>query len=842
MTEQTSNQSDDEDRSEKRLVVANGIDLDKRYFYEITKAISRDRDLRKLSLFGPPIWALVALVGFFLAATAALQGLRSIITAIFAVVNWTEVSLWAIITLLGATVIGITVLFVFRVYVTDFVELEKIKRRFWALFNVFNRDVWQNLNYWHPFTSHLSDRDPIVPLSSGVDAPVSSIYSDGPHYQNVFVDALYIRPRGDQSWTQRIAYTLYKWDRVRRHLRRSLYVVAGLATLVAVLQVAGLIGTPTLGPILSAVLGIVVLLALVVLVLTVVAGNYLYFHLQFFSDSAGLSRYEQLLNPEDESILSRGEKIGLANSMNGYGIFYVSRFVASLFGRQRYDVSLDPEALAPGAPEWEAVIIRDDTIEVIFHMPVKVTSNEYELNDGSGKEHGSKAFTIMRDGEKLLVDRITNAGSGRVRLSFDGRVAFDELDTIKLTYDGDSGTVTSQEEIRARSFEFTLNADGTNVATVDMEGEEDAIIVVERENKPNDRTTFPATGFDSSPSDEHATAAAAEILWASLPADAVRDPPDNPDLTLALTGVDYYTIRQRGDRDRLVKETAGEREGYRLPVKKFMSVRHGFDTEALRVPENPEKLLYSGSWREQELHTLYVGGGEHQQAINKLLLVLKSEGYQNIDIRENAFAVGPTSKAVDQLRRRIRSDDEDMDTDEDKQVTLPIEYFVSLVSGGNDFFRQDTNRHGHGFLLFRHELDREADQREYVHILIGMSAVGTKIGALFWQYLVTNEFRFSVTPGESDAGTEQPDGTLPSLEEDVLYFFDAPGPTSHPICEAGTNNYDDIGDLYTDTAWSVEELKFDISPLEYETVERSAMDANNKRLGTKYFELKINDI
>lgn len=828
-------------KSEKRIIVANGVDLDKQYYHEVTTVMSRDRDLWKLSHLGPPLWGVLTLVGFAIAATGALQGVRSVIAAVIAVIDRTAPPFWLTLTLLGAAVVGILALLVFRIFVSDFVALDEIEERFFNLFNVLKRDVWLNLNYWHPFTSHLSDRDPIVPLSAGVEHPVSSIYSDGPHYQNVFVDALYIEPTGARSVPERVAYRLYKWGRVRRFVRRGLYAAAAVATLLLVLRLAGVIDTPSLPPAVSAALGVVLLLALVLVVLTAVAWNYLYVQLQFLSDSAGLSRYEQLLNPEDESILSRGEDVGLANSMNGYGVFYVSRFIEALFGRRRYDVALDPEALAPGAPEWETVIVRNDTIEIVFHVPVTVTSAE------GGDEGGSEAFTIVRNGEMLPVDRVTDAGSTRVRLHFGGRVAFDGSDTIKLTYDGDSGTVVGQDDTGARSFEFTVDGDGTDVPTGDVEGDEDVNVIVERENEPNDGTAFPAAGFDPSPGDEHATAAAAEILWASLPADAIRNPPDDPDLTLALTGVDYYTIRQRGNRDTLVKETAGERDGYRLPVKKFMSVRHGFDAESLRIPDNPEGLLYAGSWEEDELHTLYVGGGEHQQAINKLLLVLKAEGYRNIDIRENAFAVGRTLGGVDRLRRRMGVDSDGPARPADQAVHLPIEYFVSLVSGGNEFFRQDDARHGHGFLLFRHELDTETDQREFAHVLIGMSAVGTKIGALFWQHLVTNEFTFPVAADDSSEdregdGESFEEARLRALEEDVVYFFDAPGPTAHPICSETASEYADIGDLYTDTAWSSDGLEFDVAPLDehrYERVSKATADPDDKTVGIEYFDLKV---
>lgn len=721
---------------DKRIVVANGIDLDKRYFYEVTKRMSRDRDLRKLSLLGPPLWTILSLVGLVLAISGIISGTRTAF-AVVTTINWTQPSAWIAVTILGGVVFVVFLFLFVRVFVYDIIDWRVVSQRLRNLRNIVRRDVWQNLNYWHPFTSHMSDRDPVVPLSSESQQAVSAIYSDGPHYQNVFVDALYITPDGKLSIPQKITLWLYRWDHRRRTIRRVLYAVALCALAVLLLEFLGLLEAPPLGTTASAAVLVLVVTSLVVVVATAVAINYPYLQVQFYSDSAGLSRYQQLLNDEKESYVSKGEDVGLSNSMSGYGLFYVSRFVASIFGRSQFTIQIDPNALAP---------------------------------------------------------------------------------------------------------------------TTDSEG-----------------SAFPAHGYESHPGPEHATAAAAELLWAALPKESVRNPTENADITLNLSGVDYYTITKESEPKKLVKPTAGQQTGFRLPVKKFMSVRDGFEADDLFIPEQPLKLLYDGDWTEAEQHTLYIGGGEHQQAINKLVLALKADGYKNIDVRENAFAVGSTPGLTRRLRQQldqikeeqgsqanVGDDDETASTTEDsidnettQLIHLPTEYFVSLVSGGNEFFRQDNNKHGNGFLLFRHEFDDNNGQPRNVHVLIGMSAVGTKTGALFWQQLVEHDFELSPlvatnsspddasgTVPESDETTS--DGLPERLETDVVYFFDAPGPNDHPICQNENSEYEDIGELYTDTSWGEQGLVFEVDSIgKYQTTEKSVEKGGNKTLGTDYYSLKL---
>lgn len=676
----------DEDPN-RRVVVANGMDLDKRYFFEVTKRMARDGDLRKISLFGPPVWTLLSLIGIALAVSGLFEGVRSFLAFVSPGFADIETAAELAIAILGTVFTGLVLLVLLYVFLGDVVDLESAKRRLRNIRNITRRDVWQNLNYWHPFTSHLAGRDPLVPLSAGGDHAVAGIYADGPHYQNVFLDAVYVRPRGNIPLRQRIAYGLYRWDHGRRHLRRALYGLLVAAAVVTGLVLYGVTDAPALdGPLVVGTSGAVV----VVLAVSVVAIDYPYLQAQFYSDSAGLSRYRQLLNDEQTSYLSKNEEVGLANSMCGYGLFYVSRFLATLFGRCQYDVEVNAERL----------------------------------------------------------------------------------------------------------------------------GVEDA---------------FPASATDQYPGAVHAVAAAAELLWSAVPATSVREAGGEADVTLELAGVDYPTVSEnpRGDEE-LSKATVGERTGFRLPVKKFMSVRDGFAVNALRVPERPLETLHDRSWPEDEVDVLFLGGGEHQQAINKLVLALKAEGYDNVDVRENAFSVESTAGLIRRVRAAIgRSEAEPVPEQADRMIHLPTEYFVSLVSGGEEFFRQDPDRHGHGFLLFRHTF--EADETPWTaNILIGMSAPGTKLGALFWQKLFTSDFTLDGLPND--------------LEEDVMYFFDAKGPTDHPICRDAAGAYDDIGELYLDTSWLTAGLEFTVAPLDdYQPIAK-VVNGQEKQLGIEYYELALERI
>ncbi|MEF8915819.1 hypothetical protein [Natronomonas sp.] len=74
---------------------------------------------------------------------------------------------------------------------------------------VFRLETWQNFNYWHPFTSHLSDRDPLVVLSEDDGTAVSGVFADEPHYGSVFVDSVYVEVDDDSTLRRPLLFALF---------------------------------------------------------------------------------------------------------------------------------------------------------------------------------------------------------------------------------------------------------------------------------------------------------------------------------------------------------------------------------------------------------------------------------------------------------------------------------------------------------------------------------------------------------------------------------------------------------------------------------------------------------
>jgi hypothetical protein len=690
---------DDGGDSSSRVVVANGMDIDKQYFYEVTKRISRDWDIRKISLLGPPLWAGLSLLflfwagrGLFRGGVALVDGFTQTILELTTnpVATLADNAFYVLVVASAVVFIVKPLLDLLRFDLSLESSLNTLTNNVSNLLNVFSLDVWQNLNYWHPFTTHLGDRDPLVLFGDEAEAEVSGIYADGPHYGNVFVDSVYVTVAGTNvGWRQRLLGALY--DHRMRRIRQGLFAAVVLTTGLWVLDgaiAANLLPYGTLVPWTAVVVaGLTVGVAeLFLMYLTGQPG----FHARFYADSAGLSTYNQLLDePEMVKPTESDKRLRLSNSMSGYGLFYVSEFLQSHFGAGRYHVDID------------------------------------------------------------------------------------------------TGSLTGEDD------------------------------------------PFPALGFTNAPDDSHAIAAASELLWSAVPPKSLRATQEEPDVTLELRGVDYLTIedrpvgwlqRLRGrfgkpaiDEDdgpthrALTKQTVGERSGLRLPVKKFMSVTHGRTaTDVEQRPDETPDLYVHDAWDEAERHHLLLGGGEHQQGINKLVLALKAEGYENVDVLENAFSGTGTSDGDDSSRVY-------------ESALFPTEYFVSFVGGDSEFFRQDD----HGFLFFRHELTDEEGETRWVHVLIGMSAVGTKVGFLYW----LDRFEGGNVPfGDVDEGTE-----------DVVHFVTHPGPTDF-------DGIEDIGHLYLDTDWREDGLTIDLTEDDsYESVEPTTAsdDETAKRLGMEYYELNL---
>lgn len=600
-----------------RIVVTNGIDLDKRYFYETIKAIAWSREIRLLSLFGPLLVLVIMLlmgVYFYLAIPTLPFGISASNRFLETVVQFVGSSdLGAILTVFGGYALLLVVWPHLREVGADLLNRwRELVQYFRSLGQLRHRSVWQNFNYWHTFTTHLSGRDPLIVLSESNDTPVSGVYGDSPHYGNIFVDAIYVRVRGDCiSCGLRVC----RWiqDAAKRKLRIALFVLpVVLMILRAVEMPMGILDFLRSDRVFAMSLA-------GTLLLLVAATPFRQFRVWYFVKSVRKSGYGKLLDdPDIIEPTGPDNRIRLSNSMFGYGLFYVSEFFYHLFGDRQYGVEIDVDKLLEG-----------------------------ETSD-----------------------------------------------------------------------------------------------------------TFPTAAYEA-PSAAEAVAAAREIVWSALPAASVKAAAKgntDPGLSVEIVGVDYYTVTSEGD-ESFQSEHVGERSGFRLSVKKFMSIPHKTKKEQIQSPPSTTPNLYRhDSWSNETTHHLLLGGGEHQQGINKLLLAMKAQGYEGIDILENAFAGRVRETTPDEGPYPF--------------ALLPTEYFVAFAGGDVEFFREDD-----AFLLLPHRVDED----EVVHVLIGMSAAGTKLGFLYWldQY-------------ENDEFEE--------LCLDKLHFF------AHPSVH-DVDGLDDIGDLYIDTSW-----------------------------------------
>lgn len=621
MTDGDGPSDDEQSGPAERIVVTNGVDLDKRYFYETIKAVAWDWEIRRLSLVGPPLVLLVVLlmlVYLYLAVPTLPFGLPEVNTILVATTAFVSGSdLGALLFVFGGFALLLVVGPHLRAIWHDLLERGTALRQYLrSIGHLRHRSAWQNFNYWHAFTTHLSGRDPLVVLAEATETPVSGVYADSPHYGNVFVDAVYVRVRGEGlSWRQRAC----RWvqDAARRRLRT---IVLGVPVVLAVLR-SGVVplGTSELAVVLRSDGLFLVSLASAAVLLTT-AAPFLQFRAWYFVKTVRESGYSTLL--DDSGILEPSgsdERIRLSNSMFGYGLFYVSEFFYHLFGDRQYDVEVD--------------------VADLF---------DAEAEDG-----------------------------------------------------------------------------------------------------------FPTTAYGS-PSDAEAVAAARELVWSALPAasvEAAANGIDDPDLSVEIVGVDYYTFGDEGDDDAFRSARVGERGGFRLPVKKFMSVPHGTERKRVEAPPSPTPNLFRhDSWGEETTHHLLLGGGEHQQGLNKLFLAMKARGYAGVDVLENAFA-GQVDETVP-------------DDGPYPFALFPTEYFVAFAGGNADFFRHEDD----AFVLFRHQVEVD----EWVHVLIGTGAAGTKLGFLYW--------------------LDQYESGFEALPTDEFQFI------THPSVD-GVDGLDDIGDLYMDTSW-----------------------------------------
>lgn len=814
-----------DDEGTDRVVVANGLGIDKRYFYEVLKRAALDTDIRRLSLLGPPLWALILLSGawLFLRSVVSPSQLLTLVWSVFTGLGTlvaaagnvqarqeaiervaTRVDELSTTAMSGSTtelatalllaLVVIAILFLAYTPIRELLDgvTDTFERSFSRAMNVpvvFRAETWQNLNYWHPFTSHLSDRDPLVVLSELEEADVSSVYADEPHYKNVFVDAVYLEV--DVEGSSRVWEWLYGYR--GRFVRRGVLfavaliglvaldgvlgvssvsalgsvdwplvaVLSGLAVLVrsapvAVTGVAAGVATARLGTVTPGVVAVnanhLVLLAflpvLAVLLFTVFhprARAYVFFNRWFLANSAGLSTYNEFLNSLDiDDLYREDDRNVLSNSFAGYGLFYLSELLYRVFGTGRYTVSADSDALCS-----------DDPGPTQFHEPI-----------------GDLDAAV---GAMELLWSAVPAGS------------------VAAAH-GDGG-----------------NDDGPN-ATAEPSGTSDA-------------------AASANEADRAAVDPDAETAETDGGETADATPDGDADVSVTLAGTDYYTIRERkagGWRDRLAnvpllgalvgeveseerkrfeRALAGSRKGIRVPVKKFMSVPDGTPPTVLdEGPMAVASLYEPDSWRGDRTHTVLLGGGEHQQGINKLVLSMKAKGYDNVDVLENAF-VGEEADATD-------------------AAEFPTEYFVSFVGGDNEFVRDveddDALEDREVFLYMRHRTDADRD----THLIIGMSAVATKTGFLYWHDRFAN-----------DVADDADGPTLAELESDTLHVIHHPsgmGDAAKGLA-AGSFPELEVGQLYLDTTW------IDDDPLSFGLAEDERYDGvtNDDGIDIRYQRLEI---
>lgn len=644
--------SDEADGADRRIVVGTGRDLDKQDRYEVTKHVARDWDVWKLSLLGPVLWSAVRLLvlgGTLLYVAYSLQGYGSdlallidSVAAVSAADVGRGVRAHSVAVLLGAT-LGSWILYRVMLALQGLLgdigsQLRTAGHQLRHLAVLFDLDTWLPQNYWYPFTSHLSDRDPLVVLSNAdLDAAVSGAYVDIPYYKNVFVDAVYVRFEGLSPGRR---FELW-WFGYRVTLGRRLVAVALLgvvlvgrldgvaltAALACLLGVAAVIwfsvsALPAAAAVVTAVVAATAwpvplsvaagptwtaletasVAGLALYVVAATAFRYVRFHRRFYGNSAGFSRFGTLTGDEETALFGDDAAERLGNSLVGYGIFYVSEFLWSVVGDRSYHV--------------ETAASADD--------PFRAAA-------------------------------------------------------------ADAGT--------------------------------DLL-----------RSAAPRPHRTEEESDVTATVAGVDFVrhdWSPHWRDSLS--PGRP-RTASL-----------GDGDDRVVDRVGDARGVRLPVKRFVSVPWWAAGDAT-LDEGPD-FYFDAAWRDEEVHYLLLGGAEHQEGLVAFIRYLKSQGYENVDLLENAFA-------------------------DEGDLKFVSEYFVSSVIRGDEDFRGDADENV--FLFLRHRI--ADDPERWVHVLYGMGALESKMGFLYWY----DAFADSGFDGEAD----------------VLYRVS--------YTQAGI---DDVGDLYTDPDW-----------------------------------------
>jgi hypothetical protein len=331
----------------RRIVVGTGRGLDKRDRFETRKHISTDWDLQKLSLLGPILWSVVLVV--FIAGTVwyvafSAGGYLDLVLGLLgdlASFRLPEINAFARSRSLEVvSVLAVTAWIAPRVVALVRKEVANIREKALAgLYQVrhlgvlLDIDTWSNHNYWHPFTSHLSDRDPLVMLANAdLDATVSGVFTDVPYYRNVFVDSVYVTFDSLPDRTTRLELEWFDWRLA--YPRR--YVLGAAVLLLVVTRFPATIGVvPALPSVPWSTLELGALYGLSGYIVVTAFTDYVGFRRRFFGNSAGFSEYGLLQSTEKSTLFDDEAKTvdRLGNSLAGYGLFYVSEFLWSVVGR-----------------------------------------------------------------------------------------------------------------------------------------------------------------------------------------------------------------------------------------------------------------------------------------------------------------------------------------------------------------------------------------------------------------------------------------------------------------------------------------------------------------------------
>ncbi|GAB3420336.1 hypothetical protein GCM10027435_22810 [Haloparvum alkalitolerans] len=662
----------DSGAGDERVVLANGLALDKRDEFAARKHAASDSDLRRIALLGPAFWTatslaslLAVVVGIVFLVSDAATG-ADVALVLRAALGGDLVGLlstYPIAVVAGALIVAHLWHYLVSPVRGAVAELgSRVRRALDHLRQLLLIARWDTLkvgNYWFPFTTHLSDRDPLLVLGRD-DVAVTGTYGDRPHYRNVFVDAIYVRFRGGPRRLD-LEHALFD-DRVRRF--RAMLLV-GLAIPVAVESIAAVLGRTAPPTTTAGVAGVLALAAAVApwrvpwreaapaaavvgalwlasnagplpefpvlcaaaflaVLAPLAATRTLGFRSRFYGESAAFSRSDVVLNEPDT-----GEgRTRLGNSLLGYGVFYVSEYFRELLGSDRR---------------------------------TRVTAGA-ELADALAADPDDHAAVAAAAGLETAWAGGSLSGEETVDVEVVG------VDTLVTTTDPHRGPVGRVVAALRR-----LAGEGDDDVTTDL-----------------DRT--------------------------------------------------------------------GTSRGIRLPVKAFASVAHSPGRLDGSLPETP---IFAGvEWPEERVHHLFLGGAEHNVGLRKLVLALKAAGYENVDLAENAF-VDPDG------------------------IQFPAEYFVSAVVDKDLLSRDDP-----AFLLFRHPFDggsRETDDEnanggQHAHAVVGLSALGSKAGFLFWN--------------------DQRRRGFPDLDPDVLYRV-----------TYDDEDIDDLGDPFFDER-AAERLRIEVGDAE----------------------------